>query len=151
MSWISNVVRPKIRNLLAKREVPENLWIKCPETGEMVFHRDLEANHFVVPGSGYHMRMTGRQRFEHFFDDSSWETIPTPDVPLDPLKFRDERRYTDRLKDARAKTSLTDAVMVGAGTARADDPSLTVRGMGVTQQPVRVVDAQFFNVIAKNI
>ena len=115
MSWISNVVRPKIRNLLAKREVPENLWIKCPETGEMVFHRDLEANHFVVPGSGYHMRMTGRQRFEHFFDDSSWETIPTPDVPVDPLKFRDERRYTDRLKDARAKTSLTDAVMVGAG------------------------------------
>ena len=52
MSWISNVVRPKIRNLLAKREVPQNLWIKCPETGEMVFHRDLEANHFVIPGSG---------------------------------------------------------------------------------------------------
>lgn len=115
MSWISNVVRPKIRNLLAKREVPENLWIKCPETGEMVFHRDLEANHFVVPGSGYHMRMTGRQRFEHFFDQATWESIPTPDVPLDPLKFRDERRYTDRLKDARAKTSMTDAVLVGAG------------------------------------
>ena len=58
MSWISNVVRPKIRNLLAKREVPQNLWIKCPETGEMVFHRDLEANQFVIPGSGFHMRMT---------------------------------------------------------------------------------------------
>ena len=115
MSWISNVVRPKIRNLLAKREVPQNLWIKCPETGEMVFHRDLEANQFVVPGSGYHMRMTARQRFEHFFDNGAWETIPTPDVPTDPLRFRDERRYTDRLKDARAKTGLTDAVMVGAG------------------------------------
>ena len=60
MSWISNVVRPKIRNLLAKREVPQNLWIKCPETGEMVFHRDLEANQFVIPGSGYHMRMTAQ-------------------------------------------------------------------------------------------
>ena len=58
MSWISNVVRPKIRSLLNKREVAQNLWIKCPETGEMVFHRDLEANHFVIPGSGYHMRMT---------------------------------------------------------------------------------------------
>ncbi len=115
MSWISNVVRPKIRNLLAKREVPQNLWIKCPETGEMVFHRDLEANQFVIPGSGYHMRMTARQRFEHFFDDGTWETIPTPDVPADPLRFRDERRYTDRLKDARAKTSLSDAVLVGAG------------------------------------
>ncbi len=116
MSWISNVVRPKIRNLLAKREVPENLWIKCPETGEMVFHRDLEANHFVVPGSGFHMRMTGKQRFQHFFDDATWETIPTPDVPADPLRFRDERRYTDRLRDARAKTEMTDAVTVGAGT-----------------------------------
>lgn len=115
MSWISNVVRPKIRNLLAKREVPENLWIKCPETGEMVFHRDLESNQFVVPGSGYHMKMTAKQRFETFFDDATWESIPTPDVPADPLKFRDERRYTDRLKDARAKTGMTDAVILGAG------------------------------------
>lgn len=116
MSWISNVVRPKIRNLLAKREVPQNLWIKCPETGEMVFHRDLEANHFVVPGSGFHMRMTAKQRFEHFFDDKTWETVPTPDVAIDPLKFRDERRYTDRLRDARAKTEMTDAVTIGVGS-----------------------------------
>ena len=116
MSWISNVVRPKIRNYFAKREVPENLWIKCPETGEMVFHRDLEANHFVIPGSGHHMRMTAKQRFQHFFDDSAWETIPFPDVPLDPLRFRDERRYTDRLKDARAKTGAVDSVHLGAGT-----------------------------------
>ena len=118
MSWISNVVRPKIRNFLAKREVPQNLWIKCPETGEMVFHRDLEANSFVIPGSGYHMRMNAKQRLAHFFDRSEWETIPLPDVPIDPLKFRDERRYTDRLRDARAKTSLTDAVVVGAGTVK---------------------------------
>ena len=115
MSWISNVVRPKIRNLLSKREVPQNLWVKCPETGEMVFHRDLEANHFVVPGSGYHMRMNAKQRLAYFFDDGQWETIPLPDVPVDPLKFRDERRYTDRLRDARAKTGMNDAVLVGAG------------------------------------
>jgi acetyl-CoA carboxylase carboxyl transferase subunit beta len=116
LSWISNVVRPKIRNYFAKREVPENLWIKCPETGEMVFHRDLEANHFVIPGSGHHMRMTAKQRFQHFFDDSDWETIPFPDVPHDPLRFRDERRYSDRLKDARAKTGAVDSVHLGAGT-----------------------------------
>jgi acetyl-CoA carboxylase carboxyl transferase subunit beta len=116
VSWISNVVRPKIKNLFAKREVPQNLWIKCPETGEMVFHRDLEANQFVIPGSGFHMRMNAKQRLAHFFDRSEWETIPLPDVPLDPLKFRDERRYTDRLRDARAKTGLNDAVVVGAGT-----------------------------------
>ena len=116
MSWISNVVRPKIRNFLAKKDVPQNLWIKCPETGEMVFHRDLEANHYVIPGSGYHMRMTAKQRFEYFFDGASWETIPFPDVPVDPLKFRDERRYTDRLRDARAKTGAVDSVQIGAGT-----------------------------------
>jgi acetyl-CoA carboxylase carboxyl transferase subunit beta len=116
VSWISNVVRPKIRNLLTKREVTPNLWIKCPETGEMVFHRDLEANHYVIPGSGYHMRMTARQRLDYFFDGADWDRVALPDVPLDPLKFRDERRYTDRLRDARAKTDLVDAVLVGSGS-----------------------------------
>ncbi len=116
MSWINNVVRPKIRNLLNKREVSPNLWIKCPETGEMVFHRDLELNQFVIPGSGYHMRMNAGQRLQSFFDNGAYETLPLPEVPTDPLKFRDERRYTERLRDARAKTTLTDAVVVGAGT-----------------------------------
>jgi acetyl-CoA carboxylase carboxyl transferase subunit beta len=115
VNWISNLVRPKIRGILNKREVPENLWIKCPETGEMVFHRDLENNHFVVPGSGYHMRMGARRRLDYFFDEGSWEEVALPEVPADPLKFRDERRYVDRLKDARAKTGLNDAVLVGAG------------------------------------
>ena len=116
MSWINNVVRPKIRNLLNKREVSPNLWIKCPETGEMVFHRDLELNQFVIPGSGYHMRMNSTQRLQHFFDDGRYDTLPLPEVPVDPLKFRDERRYTERLRDARAKTTLTDAVQLGVGT-----------------------------------
>jgi acetyl-CoA carboxylase carboxyl transferase subunit beta len=116
MSWISNVVRPKIRSLLNKREVAQNLWIKCPETGEMVFHRDLEANQFVIPGSGYHMRMTTQQRLEHFFDRGEFDLMELPDVPIDPLKFRDERRYSERLRDARAKTGTADAVQVATGT-----------------------------------
>ena len=116
MSWINEIVRPKIRNLLNKREVSPNLWIKCPETGEMVFHRDLEMNQFVIPGSGYHMRMTSTQRLQHFFDNGAYDTLPLPEVPVDPLKFRDERRYTERLRDARAKTTLVDAVMLGTGT-----------------------------------
>ncbi|MCW5714632.1 MAG: acetyl-CoA carboxylase, carboxyltransferase subunit beta [Bauldia sp.] len=117
MNWINNLVRPKIRGILgAKREVPENLWIKCPETGEMVFHRDLENNHFVVPGSGFHMRMGARRRLDYFFDEAAWQEIPVPEVPVDPLKFRDERKYTDRLRDARTKTGLQDAVLLGSGT-----------------------------------
>ncbi|MBN9026935.1 acetyl-CoA carboxylase, carboxyltransferase subunit beta [Kaistia sp. MMO-174] len=116
MNWINDVVRPKIKSLLNKREVPENLWIKCPETGEMVFHRDLEANHYVIPNSGYHMRMSAPKRLAYFFDDGKYEAVTVPEVAVDPLKFRDERRYTDRLKDARTKTGLQDAILVGAGT-----------------------------------
>jgi acetyl-CoA carboxylase carboxyl transferase subunit beta len=115
MNWINTVVRPKIRSFLNKRSVPDNLWIKCPETGEMVFHRDLEANLWVVPGSGHHMKMPGRKRLEHFFDGGAFEVLATPAVAQDPLKFRDERRYAERLKDARTKTGLEDAVTVARG------------------------------------
>jgi acetyl-CoA carboxylase carboxyl transferase subunit beta len=116
VNWINNVVRPKIRSFLTtKREVPDNLWVKCPESGQMVFYKDLESNQFVVPGSGYHMRMGARQRLTTLFDDGKFEIVPFPAVPQDPLKFRDGRRYTDRLKDAKSKTSLEDAVLVGEG------------------------------------
>ena len=81
----------------------------------MVFHKDLEANQYVVPGSGYHMRMSARARLKTLFDNGEFETLATPKVPLDPLKFRDERKYVDRLKDARKKTELTDAVLVAEG------------------------------------
>ena len=116
MNWINNIVRPKIQRILAKREVPDNVWLKCPESGQMIHFKDLEANQFVVPGSDYHMRMTSKARLTALFDDGEYETIATPEVSPDPLKFRDERRYTERLKDARAKTGMDDAVLVGAGT-----------------------------------
>src|SRR5262245_5194177 len=115
MNWISNVVRPKIRSFLNRREPPENLWIKCPETGQLVFYKDVEANQFVIPGSEYHMRMGATARLKSMFDNETWFDIAIPDVPLDPLKFRDERRYTDRLKDARSKTGTNDAIKLGFG------------------------------------
>jgi acetyl-CoA carboxylase carboxyl transferase subunit beta len=118
MNWISNVVRPKIRSFL-KREVPENAWIKCPETGQLVYYKDVEANQFVIPSSNYHMRMSATARLKALFDNAEYEEIAIPDVPVDPLKFRDERRYSDRLKDARTKTGMQDAVKVGIG--RVDD------------------------------
>ncbi|MBO6676624.1 MAG: acetyl-CoA carboxylase carboxyltransferase subunit beta [Rhizobiales bacterium] len=120
MNWIDNVVRPKIRTLFASSsQTPENLWIKCPETGEMVFHRDLENNDWVVPNSGHHMRMPIRRRLERLFDEAQFELIETPDVAADPLKFRDERKYTDRIRDARGKTNEQDAFLVAAGTIHA--------------------------------
>jgi acetyl-CoA carboxylase carboxyl transferase subunit beta len=114
MNWISNVVPPKVRSLL-RRETPENLWVKCPESGQLVFHKDLEANLFVVPGSGYHMRISPKARLENLFDDGAYEEIATPEVPLDPLKFRDVKRYTDRLKEYRLKTGASDAIKLTSG------------------------------------
>src|SRR5215210_6730805 len=114
MNWITNVVRPKIRNIL-RREVPENLWIKCPETGQLVFYKDVEANKFVIPSSNYHMRISAAARLKTIFDNETWLDIAVPQVAIDPLKFRDERRYADRLKDARAKTGLNDAIKLGYG------------------------------------
>src|SRR5215831_16161591 len=115
MNWISNVVRPKIRNFLARRDVPENLWIKCPESGQLVFYRDVEQNQFVIPGSNYHMRMGATSRMKSMFDRETWIDIGVPEVAADPLKFRDERRYADRLRDARIKTGMKDAIKLGYG------------------------------------
>ncbi|MEX0407696.1 acetyl-CoA carboxylase, carboxyltransferase subunit beta [Aquibium sp. LZ166] len=116
MNWITNYVRPKINSMLGRREMPENLWIKCPETGEMVFHKDLEENQWVIPASGHHMRIATKDRLRHFFDEGRYELLDNPKVPVDPLKFRDEKRYTDRLRDARNKTGMEDAILNAVGT-----------------------------------
>ena len=114
MNWISDVVPPRIRSFL-RRETPENLWVKCPESGQLVFHKDLEANLFVVPGSGYHMRINPKARLEGLFDDGLFEDIATPEVPADPLRFRDIKRYGDRLRENRAKTGAQDAIKLALG------------------------------------
>jgi acetyl-CoA carboxylase carboxyl transferase subunit beta len=116
LNWIKNFIRPKIRSFLGdKKEVPENMWVKCPETGQMVFYRDLEANQFVIPGSGYHMRVPPDVRLGLLFDGAEYEKIELPDVAIDPLSFRDERRYADRLKEARQKNNCSDAITTAEG------------------------------------
>lgn len=127
MNWINNVVRPKISGLWQKRDVPENLWVKCPETGQMVFYKDVEANQLVIPGSNYHLRMAAELRLKSLFDEGKFARLPSPEAPLDPLKFRDERRYVDRLKDAKTKTALDDAVLAGSGTLDGQDVVATVQ------------------------
>ncbi|RFC68573.1 MULTISPECIES: acetyl-CoA carboxylase, carboxyltransferase subunit beta [Mesorhizobium] len=116
MNWITNYVRPKINSMLGRRDMPDNLWIKDPESGEMVFHKDLESNQWVIPASGHHMKIAAKERLRFFFDGGKYDLIENPKVALDPLKFRDEKRYTDRLKDAKSKTGMEDAIVSGLGS-----------------------------------
>jgi acetyl-CoA carboxylase carboxyl transferase subunit beta len=128
MNWIDNFVRPKIRSFLGnKRETPENLWIKDPESGEMVFYRDLEANQWVVPNSGYHMKIKAADRLGLFFDEGKYDTVAVPPVAVDPLKFRDQKRYIDKLKEARTKTGHEDSVIVATGKLYERDMTAAVQ------------------------
>ena len=126
MNWISNVVPPKIRSLL-RRETPENLWVKCPESGQLVFHKDLEANLMVVPGSGYHMAIGAKARLASLFDGGEYEDLPTPETPSDPLKFRDVKRYVDRLKENRANTGAPDAITLAFGKLEGEPVAVAVQ------------------------
>ncbi len=116
MNWISNFVRPKIRALVQKTEVPENLWQKCDACGAMIFHRELEASHRVCPHCSHHMRIGPTERLTLLFDEGQFNRIELPEVPSDPLKFRDRRRYSERLKEAQSKTGDKDAIVVAHGT-----------------------------------
>ncbi len=114
MNWIANFVRPKIRALV-NREVPENLWHKCPSCAQMIFHRELEAKNRVCPHCGHHMRIGARQRLSLLYDDGEFNLIELPDTPIDPLKFRDRKRYGDRLKEAQAGGESKEAILVAHG------------------------------------
>ena len=117
MNWISNFVRPRIKGLMgAKTDTPENLWKKCSVCGEMIFHRDLDAAQNVCPKCGNHMRVGAAERFAAIFDAGVFEELPAPAVAVDPLKFRGEKKYTDELKAARAKTGRQEALQAARGT-----------------------------------
>ncbi len=116
MNWISEWALPKIKTLFgAPREMPDNLWHKCPSCEKMIFQNDLEANLRVCTHCGHHMRLSSKQRLDATLDEG-WQRAEIDKVPLDPLRFKDQRRYADRLKEAQAKSGMDDAVMVGHGT-----------------------------------
>ena len=114
MNWLTNFVKPKIQALVAKKEVPDNLWHKCPSCGAMLFHRDLEEQLHVCQHCGHHMRLDPARRLKMLFDPG-YQVIELPKVLVDPLKFRDQKRYTDRLKEAQSKTGRQDAIVVAHG------------------------------------
>jgi acetyl-CoA carboxylase carboxyl transferase subunit beta len=116
MSWLTNIVLPKIRAVVSRRAVPDNLWKKCPGCEQMLFHRELEANLDVCRNCGHHLRIGAVRRLQLLFDDGVFSRIELPKALTDPLRFRDRRRYTDRLKEAQgAQGSGTDAVIVAHG------------------------------------
>ncbi len=116
MNWLTNFVRPRIKRLVQPREAPDNLWHKCPGCSEMVFHRELEKSLRVCPHCDHHMRLPVRQRLEILFDNKKWTEIELPSVASDPLKFKDRKKYSDRLKDAKSKTGSKAAIVVAHGT-----------------------------------
>jgi acetyl-CoA carboxylase carboxyl transferase subunit beta len=118
MNWLTNFVRPKIRALVGqpKKEVPDNLWEKCPGCSAMLFRRELDENLNVCRACGYHLKLGPIRRLESLFDESKFKEIDVPKVVADPLKFRDQKKYADRLKDAQNKTKRQDAIVVGEGT-----------------------------------
>jgi len=116
MNWLTNFVLPKIRAVVAKKDVPDNLWHKCPGCGQMLFHRELEANLYVCGSCGHHLRLPPDKRLSLLFDDSRYLRIELPRTIIDPLKFRDRKRYADRLKESQAKNSGSrDALVVAHG------------------------------------
>ncbi len=116
MSWLTNFVLPKIRAVVARKAVPDNLWRKCPGCGQMLFHRELEANLHVCRNCGHHLRIGAELRLKLLFDDGAFTRIELPKTILDPLRFRDRRRYSDRLKEAQSVVGPGgDAVAVAHG------------------------------------
>ena len=115
MNWISNYVRPRINSLFSRREVPENLWTKCDECGAMLFHRELSDNLNVCTNCDHHMQITPRERFAALFDGGVYTEVAVPEPLADPLHFRDQKRYPDRMKAAQKLTGEKEAMLVAEG------------------------------------
>ncbi|MEL7126833.1 MAG: acetyl-CoA carboxylase, carboxyltransferase subunit beta, partial [Pseudomonadota bacterium] len=115
MNWITNYVRPRINSIFSRRETPDNLWTKCDECGTMLFHRELSDNLNVCTNCGHHMGITPRDRFQALFDGGIFTQVEVPAPLADPLQFRDQKRYPDRMKAAQKGTGEDEAMLVAAG------------------------------------
>ncbi len=107
MNWINKVTPPGLKTMMQKKDTPDDLWVKCPASGELIYKSDLEATWNVTP-AGAHLRISPRTRFRLLFDDERWEPIALPPVVMDPLKFKDDKPYPARLKAARSKVAARD-------------------------------------------
>ncbi|MDE9449463.1 acetyl-CoA carboxylase carboxyltransferase subunit beta [Aliiroseovarius sp. Z3] len=138
MNWISNYVRPRINSLFSRREVPENLWTKCSECGTMLFHREFAENLNVCTNCDHHMAITPRERFQALFDGGVFSEVNVPAPVDDPLHFKDQKKYPERMKAARKDTGEREAMLVAEGeigrtpiVAAAQDFSFMAGSMGM--------------------
>jgi acetyl-CoA carboxylase carboxyl transferase subunit beta len=115
MNWITNYVRPRINSIFSRREMPDNLWTKCDECGTMLFHRELSEALNVCTNCGHHMPISPRLRFEALFDGGVYAEVPVPAPAEDPLKFRDQKKYPDRMRAAQKATNEAEAMLVAEG------------------------------------
>ena len=115
MNWITNYVRPTINSLFSRRETPENLWVKCPDCGSMLFHRELRDNLQVCTNCGHHLPISPRDRFASLFDNGIFTEIAVPEPIADPLQFRDQKKYPDRMRAAQKATGEKEAMLVAEG------------------------------------
>ena len=115
MNWITARSRPTVKKVNITKDIPDNYWDKCPGCGSMLFHSEIQKNHLVCPSCQYHFRLPALQRLEMLCDDEKYTLIKLPVVKEDPLHFRDIKKYTDRLKEARKKTNQNDAIVVAHG------------------------------------
>ena len=115
MNWITNYVRPTINSLFSRREVPENLWTKCPECGSMLFHRELAENHNVCTNCDHHLAISPRERFTALFDGGVFSEVKVPEPIADPLHFRDQKKYPERMRAAQKTTGEKEAMLVAEG------------------------------------
>ncbi len=138
MNWITNYVRPRINSIFSRREIPENLWVKCDECGTMLFHREMSDNLNVCSNCGHHMNITPRERFQGLFDGGIFTEVSVPEPLADPLQFRDQKKYPDRMKAAQKATGEKEAMLVVTGeigrtpiVAAAQDFSFMAGSMGM--------------------
>ncbi|WP_299501723.1 acetyl-CoA carboxylase, carboxyltransferase subunit beta [uncultured Roseobacter sp.] len=138
MNWITNYVRPRINSIFSRRETPDNLWTKCPECGTMLFHREVSDNLNVCTNCNHHMHITPRDRFTALFDGGIFTEVKVEAPKPDPLNFRDQKRYPDRLKAAQKQTAEAEAMLVANGeigrtpiVAAAQDFSFMAGSMGM--------------------
>jgi len=138
MNWINNYVRPRINSIFSRRETPENLWTKCESCGTMLFHREISDNLNVCTSCGHHMHITPRDRFAALFDGGVFSEVKVPAPTVDPLQFRDQKKYPDRLRAAQKSTEENEAMLIATGemgrtpiVACAQDFSFMAGSMGM--------------------